>query len=185
MVTMKVAGLSIDEGSKIPLLILRHEESEQMLAIWISTMEAMSISLALGTASPQHPVAHDLLLSVIENLKAELVGVDIVDMQKGTFFAKLTLAVQGRRIQVDARPADAVALAIRAHVPILVAETVLQHAVTGHITPPAPIRNSQDDEDAPEQPQQMAWTAEQSEKLNESDLAELLRVLYPETNNRM
>lgn len=125
MIEMKVFGLALDEESQVPVLILKDQAEKAVLPIWIGAMEAMAISLALNDVKLPRPMTHDLLLRMIEALSAQVVAVHVTSLSEGTYYAEIELEVEGGRRRVDSRPSDAIALALRAKAPILVAEPVL------------------------------------------------------------
>lgn len=135
MIEMKVVGLSLDDATKAPILVLRREAGEELLPIWIGAMEAMAISIALNSVDVPRPLTHDLLLNTLRSLGAQLVAVDVVDLRDGTYFAELDILLNGSRIRVDCRPSDAIALALRADVPIFVSEDVLRRAAEDRLRP--------------------------------------------------
>ena len=181
MVEMKVVGLSLDESTKAPILVLRREESDELLPIWIGAMEAMAISLALNNVDVPRPLTHDLLLHTLHALRAELVAVDLVDLREGTYFAELVLIAGGRQARVDCRPSDGIALALRAGVPILVREDVLRRAAEDRMRP------MQDDSAVLRAPGDttLGMTREQLAEPDEKELSDLLQSLDPETKYRM
>lgn len=181
MVEMKVVGLSLDEATKAPILVLKRESSEEVLPIWIGAMEAMAISLALNNVDVPRPLTHDLLLSTLEVLRAELVGVDLVDLREGTYFAELVIIAGGRQARVDCRPSDAIALALRASVPILVREEVLQRAAEDKMRP------MQGGETAhkPVADSTLVMVRKSGTEPDEQQLSDLLKSLDPETKYRM
>lgn len=128
---MRVFGLALDEDSQVPVLILKDAEDKQVLPIWIGAMEAMAISLAINDVQLPRPMTHDLFLSMVKLLEAEIVGVEIVGLQEGTYYAEILLVSQGGPRRMDARPSDAIALALRAKAPILVSEDVLREVSLG------------------------------------------------------
>lgn len=135
MIEMKVVGLSLDDATKAPILVLRREAGEELLPIWIGAMEAMAISIALNSVDVPRPLTHDLLLNTLRSLGAQLVAVDVVDLRDGTYFAELDVLLNGSRTRVDCRPSDAIALALRADVPIFVSEDVLRRAAEDRLRP--------------------------------------------------
>jgi len=126
MIEMKVFGLALDEESQVPVLILKDMEEKAVLPIWIGAMEAMAISLALNDVKLPRPMTHDLLLRLVEALDAQVVSVNVTSLSEGTYYAEIELNVAGDTRRVDSRPSDAIALALRARAPILVAEPVLE-----------------------------------------------------------
>ena len=110
------------------VVILKEKESDRYLPIWIGPAEADAIAVKLQDVSVPRPLTHDLLGSVIKSLGAGLTHITVNDLQNDTFYAKLGLRVDGKTVEVDSRPSDAIALAVRADVPIYVADEVLEKA---------------------------------------------------------
>ena len=110
------------------VVILKEKDSDRYLPIWIGPAEADAIAVKLQDVSVPRPLTHDLLGSVIKSLGAGLSHVTVSDLQNDTFYAKLGLRVDGKTVEVDSRPSDAIALAVRADVPIYVADEVLEKA---------------------------------------------------------
>ncbi len=125
MIEMKVFGLALDEESQVPVLILKDMDEKAILPIWIGAMEAMAISLALNEVKLPRPMTHDLLLRMIESLDAHVVAINVTSLTDGTYYADIEVEVEGGIRRIDSRPSDAIALALRAKAPILVAESVL------------------------------------------------------------
>ena len=120
-----VAGVTIDPVTKSPIVILREPESGNVVPIWIGLLEANAIALALeGTELPR-PMTHDLMKSILHATGTRLLSVEIADIRENTYFALLQLEGNGESVRVDARPSDAIALALRCGARILVSETVL------------------------------------------------------------
>ena len=130
MIEMKVFGLALDEESQVPVLILKDMEEKAVLPIWIGAMEAMAISLALNDVVLPRPMTHDLLLSMIHKLDAQVVAVHVTELSEGTYYADIEVEVEGGIRRIDSRPSDAIALALRAKAPILVAEPVLDQVAS-------------------------------------------------------
>lgn len=120
-----VAGVTVDPVTKSPIVILREPESGNVLPIWIGLLEANAIALALeGTELPR-PMTHDLMKSILHATGTRLLSVEIADIRENTYFALLYIEGNGESVRVDARPSDAIALALRCGARILVSETVL------------------------------------------------------------
>ncbi len=134
MVEMTIFGLAVDEKAQSPVLILKDESQDLALPIWIGPVEAMAISLAINGVDTPRPMTHDLVIREAEALGASVHSVEIISLSKGTFYAELVLlrSTGGKDsfTRVDCRPSDAVAVAARAGVRILVAEAVLAEAGT-------------------------------------------------------
>jgi len=122
---MNVKGLMIDPVSNMPIIILKDASGDQVLPIWVGIFEANAIAMQLEKVVSPRPMTHDLLRNVIEGLKAQIDRVVITDLRENTFFALIHLDRSGERMAIDARPSDAMALALRADVPIFVEQNVL------------------------------------------------------------
>lgn len=125
MVEMKVSGVILDSQSRHPIVMLRDMEERRALLIWIGEPEANSILMALEGIKPPRPLTHDLLQSVLTQLAAPLQRVVITEMRDQTFFAELECERDGNPLKIDARPSDAIALALRAGASIFVANDVM------------------------------------------------------------
>jgi hypothetical protein len=123
---MKIFGLALDEKSQVPLLILKDHEEKQVLPIWIGAMEAMSISISLNKVEISRPLTHDLMLQTLGTLGASISKVVVIDLQEGTYYAEIHLEQDEQTFLIDSRPSDAIALAVRANVPIYANESLLE-----------------------------------------------------------
>ena len=131
MLTMRVLGLTLDETSHVPILLLQEEAGQELLPIWIGPLEAMAISVVLGSVPRERPLTHDLFINVLHGLKVRLSGVELVDLREGAYYAELVLLLEnGATCRLDCRPSDAVALALRAEAPIRASKALLQRATT-------------------------------------------------------
>ena len=120
-----VAGVTVDPVTKSPIVVLREPESGNVVPIWIGLLEANAIALALeGTELPR-PMTHDLMKSILDATGTRLRSVEIADIRENTYFALLHLEGNGGSVRLDARPSDAIALALRCGARILVSEAVL------------------------------------------------------------
>lgn len=124
-VPMTVAGLSIDNTTRTPVLILREEGGDTVLPIYIGLMEASAIAAHLEGVHLTRPMTHDLLKSVLISLGGKLVRVEVTDLRDNTFFASLFVQQGDRTVEIDSRPSDAIALALRTGAQIHVARHVL------------------------------------------------------------
>jgi bifunctional DNase/RNase len=122
---MKIKGLMIDPVSNMPIIILKNSDGDSVLPIWVGIFEANAIAMELETIVSPRPMTHDLLKNVIESLKARIQRVVITDLRDNTFFATIHLDRNGENLQIDSRPSDAMALALRASAPIFVEQEVL------------------------------------------------------------
>ena len=113
------------DGSQFIVLLKAKDEDESIVAIWIGALEAMSIVAGRGGEFPR-PMSHDLMLSMLEMLDAEVVRVEVTDIADGTFYARLIVENRGVEFEIDARPSDALALAVRVDAPLYIAEKVIE-----------------------------------------------------------
>jgi len=128
MVEMTVDSVRINLATQQRVVILEATKQERYLFIWIAQPEAYAIAVELqGTTSPR-PLTHDLLKNVIAELGAEIVSIVISDLIDDIYYARLVLDVAGRHVEIDSRPSDAIALAVRAKTQIYVEESVLERA---------------------------------------------------------
>jgi uncharacterized protein len=128
LIEMFVKGLILDPITNMPIIILRDEEGQRTLPIWVGPVEANAIALQIENVAPPRPMTHDLLLQVLVDLGATLTRVVIAGLQEGTFFAHLQLEHGGQVSYVDSRPSDALALSLRTKAPIFVDASVLDGA---------------------------------------------------------
>ncbi len=125
-IEMVVGGLTIDPLTNSPVLILRDLQGNRTLPIWIGVLEATSIATVLEKIDVGRPMTHDLLKTIVHHLDATITRVEICDLRDNTYYAYLHLDRHGRDIQIDSRPSDAIAIALRTGAPIFVAEEVLE-----------------------------------------------------------
>jgi len=122
---MVIYGVSFDMVGKQPIVLLKTVEGNKFLPIWIGHPEAASILMKLQGASTPRPMTHDLLCEVLGELDVKCTQVAVTELRENTFFAQITLSVNGREMEIDSRPSDAIALAVRAGAPIFAAEEVI------------------------------------------------------------
>ena len=128
MVEMTVESVRINLATNQRVVILKDAQGERYLFIWIATAEAYSIAMELQGTAAVRPLTHDLLKAVIAELGGKIISVIVNDLADDIFYARLVLDADGRHVEVDSRPSDAIALAVRAKVPIYVTERVLDAA---------------------------------------------------------
>ena len=122
---MVIYGVSFDIVGKQPIVLLKTADGNKFLPIWIGHPEAAAILMKLQGASTPRPMTHDLITDVIGELDAQCTRVAVTELRDNTFFASITLAVNGREMEIDSRPSDALALAVRSGAPIYAAEEVI------------------------------------------------------------
>jgi len=125
MIEMEVEGITLDSKSNMPIVILKSKNKKMTLPIWIGFFEASAIALELQEVTTPRPLTHDLLRTVIRKLNAEVVGIRIDDLKNNTFYAKIMVKNKEEEINIDSRPSDAIALALRTNSPIFVAEHII------------------------------------------------------------
>jgi bifunctional DNase/RNase len=123
-VAVRVAGLVLDEAADSPVVILEEVEGERRLPIWIGLPEAQSIAAGLDGEEPLRPNSHDLSKRLIEGLEGKLQRVVVTSLRDGVYFARIDLARDGRTVPIDARPSDAIAIALRLAAPLFVEESL-------------------------------------------------------------
>jgi len=128
LVEMQVTGLTIDPVNNTPIVILREREGSRVLPIWVGAIEASAIAFELEQVKLTRPMTHDLLRAAVEALGGQVERVAIVNLTESTFFATVYVVRDGATIELDARPSDAVALALRAKAPIFCAAKILEEA---------------------------------------------------------
>ncbi len=134
-IEMTIKGLVIDPITNMPIVILRDQEGQKVLPIWVGIFEANAIALQIENVATPRPMTHDLLRNVISDLNAAVDKIVVSDLQDNTFYALIHLRVNGEEIAVDARPSDAIALALRVKAPIFVEDTVIDNAKTIDFAP--------------------------------------------------
>jgi len=130
LVAMTIKGLMLDPVSNSPIVVLKDDAEKFFLPIWVGIFEANAIALQLENVSTPRPMTHDLLRNMIAELDARVTRVVINDLRDSTFFAQIRVIIGERTLELDARPSDAIALALRADAPIFVAQSVLEQAQT-------------------------------------------------------
>jgi bifunctional DNase/RNase len=129
-IEMTIKGLMVDPITNTPIVILRDKDGQRVLPIWVGIFEANAIALQIENVSTPRPMTHDLLRNIIHDLKATVEKIVVCDLQENTFYALIHLVVNGEPLAIDARPSDAIALALRTRAPIFVEESVIDNAKT-------------------------------------------------------
>ena len=128
MQQMAVYGVSFDLVGKQPIVLLKTVDGNRFLPIWIGHPEAAAILMKLQNASTPRPMTHDLVTDILSQLDAQVVRVAVTELRENTFFAQVTIQQDGSEIEIDSRPSDAIALAVRAEAPIFVADEVIEES---------------------------------------------------------
>jgi len=128
MIEMLIDSIRVSLMNYQRVVILKEKESDRYLPIWIGPAEADAIAVKLQDVTVPRPLTHDLLRSVIDALGATISSIVVSELKNDTFYAKIVLSVDGGKMEVDSRPSDALALAVRANAPIFAEEIVLEKA---------------------------------------------------------
>jgi bifunctional DNase/RNase len=135
-IEVRIRGLMMDPATSMPIIVLKDIASDTVMPIWVGIFEANAIALEIEKVAPPRPMTHDLTENLIHNLNARLERVVISELRDDTFFAVLWLRQGNEPLTMDARPSDALALALRADCPIYVTEEVMQAAKLNTTGPP-------------------------------------------------
>ena len=127
-IEMSIKGLMIDPITNMPIIILRDQEGQRVLPIWVGVFEANAIALQIENVQTPRPMTHDLLKNIITDLHAHVQRIVVCALKENTFYATIHITVGDQALAVDARPSDAIALALRTQSPIFVEEAVIQNA---------------------------------------------------------
>ncbi len=134
MVRMTVRGIALDPITNMPIIILKDTEEKKALPIWVGIFEANAIALELEKVSTPRPMTHDLIKNILEGLGISVRQVVVNDLKDNTFFAVIELNDNGNVVNIDSRPSDAIALALRVNAPIFVSEKVVAQAKSTEVT---------------------------------------------------
>lgn len=126
MIKMKISGLTIDPFTNMPIVIMKDEADKIALPIWIGLIEASSIATEIEKIELSRPMTHDLIKSMLRELGAKVLHVEINDLMDNTFFASITIAGQDKEFRLDCRPSDAIAIALRTKADIFVDRKVIE-----------------------------------------------------------
>jgi uncharacterized protein len=133
-IEMTIKGLMIDPITNMPIVILRDADSQHVLPIWVGVFEANAIALQIENVQTPRPMTHDLLKNMIDDLDAKVDRIVVSELRENTFYAIIHVSSGLQNLRVDARPSDAIALALRTRSPIFVEEAVIENA---RVTEPA------------------------------------------------
>ncbi len=128
MIEVNIDSIRVSLMSQYRVVILKDNNSDRYLPIWIGPCEADAITIELQEMPPQRPLTHDLLKSMIRELGGQVVHILISDLRSDVYYARIVIDVGGKQIEVDSRPSDAIALAVRAKAPIFVSDVVMERA---------------------------------------------------------
>jgi len=125
---MTLYGVSFEPIGKQPIVLLKTADDDKFLPIWIGHPEAAAILMKLQGATPPRPMTHDLLTDVVSELQGEVVKVTVTEMRENTYYARITIVQNGREVEVDSRPSDAIALAVRCDAQIFATDDVIEES---------------------------------------------------------
>ena len=132
---MVIKGLMVDPVTNMPIVVLRDKEGERVLPIWVGIFEANAIALQIENVATPRPMTHDLLRNIIRDMNGTVEKVVVSDLKDTTFYALIYLQMGGEVVAIDARPSDAIALALRTQAPIFVEDHVIDNAKTVDFKP--------------------------------------------------
>jgi uncharacterized protein len=125
---MTLYGVSFEPIGKQPIVLLKTADDDKFLPIWIGHAEAAAILMRLQGATPPRPMTHDLLTDVVSELQGEVVKVTVTEMRENTYYARITIVQNGRELEIDSRPSDAIALAVRCDAQIFATDDVIEES---------------------------------------------------------
>ena len=125
---MTLYGVSFEPVGKQPIVLLKTTDEDRFLPIWIGHPEAAAILMKLQGAAPPRPMTHDLLADVIGELQGEIVRVTVTELRENTYYAQITIVQDGREVEIDSRPSDAIALAVRCDAQIFASDEVVEES---------------------------------------------------------
>jgi uncharacterized protein len=128
MQEMVIYGVSFDMVGKQPIVLLKTADGNKFLPIWIGHPEAAAILMKLQGASTPRPMTHDLVTEMLGQLDARVIRIAVTELRENTFYAMITVSIDGSEIEIDSRPSDAIALAVRADAPIYAADSVIEES---------------------------------------------------------
>ena len=128
LVKMNVKGLTVDPMTNVPIVILSDDENQKALPIWIGIFEASAILSQIENINTARPMTHDLIKNIINQIGSEVVNITVTELKDNTYYATIELMVDDKKLLIDSRPSDAIAIALRVGAPILVDEEVIEKA---------------------------------------------------------
>ena len=125
---MTLYGVSFEPVGKQPIVLLKTADDDKFLPIWIGHPEAAAILMKLQGASTPRPMTHDLVTDMLDQLDAQVIRITVTELKESTFYASITVQQNGSEVEIDSRPSDAIALAVRADAPIFAADDVIEES---------------------------------------------------------
>jgi bifunctional DNase/RNase len=128
LVEVRVRGVTVDPQAGSPIVLLEELRGERLMPIWVGMFEARAIAMEMEKVMPPRPMTHDLMKNILDGVKAQVSNIVITELKDNTFYARIALNTGGAGVQLDARPSDAIALALRVKAPIFVAKAVFDNS---------------------------------------------------------
>ena len=128
MIELNLVGVRVELPSNQPIVLLKEDEGERYLPIWIGAAEAAAIAFALQGVVTPRPMTHDLMKNLLDEVGAQVQRIEITELREGTYFSNINMRMNGNAYEISARPSDAIALAVRVEAPIFADEEVLTDA---------------------------------------------------------
>jgi bifunctional DNase/RNase len=147
MVEVELLSLAIDEKNQYPVVILQTLDGSRRLPIWIGPPEASAIAMEVAGKKFQRPLTHDLLVSVLKGLQAQVRRVEICDLKDNTFYARITIEAGGQILSIDARPSDSIAVALKTKAKIFASEELLTDELDRLIQTEGPTKKPEPSEE--------------------------------------
>ncbi len=170
MIEVKIDSIRVSLMSQHRVVVLKDTDSDRYLPIWIGPFEADAITLQLQGVQVARPLTHDLLKSLIDEMGAKISHIVVTELKNDTFFANIVMDINGKSIEIDSRPSDAIALAVRVNVPLFVAEAVMEEA---SIVPESDLDELEVDSGAPVSAEEQEGLAAFRDFIDELDLDDL------------
>ncbi len=141
LIRVEVSAVALDRDRGAPIVFLREKEGNRVLPIWIGPFEAVSIALELEGVKLQRPITHDLMKLILDGLDTRVLRVEINELKNNTYYARIYLQKDDHILEVDARPSDSIALALRTNAPIYIKEEVMKKGVTFEFSDESELKN--------------------------------------------
>ncbi|RME98004.1 MAG: bifunctional nuclease family protein [Chloroflexi bacterium] len=170
MIEVKIDSIRVSLMSQHRVVVLKETDSDRYLPIWIGPFEADAITLQLQGVQVARPLTHDLLKSVIDQMGAKISHVIVTELKNETFYANIVMDINGKSVEIDARPSDAIALAVRVNAPLFVAEPVMAEA---SIVPETGLDELESDDSGPISAEEEQQLSAFRDFINELDIDDL------------
>jgi len=129
---VSIAGMTMDPASNTPIIILKPEDDDRAIPIWIGLLEATSIASVLQNIKLDRPMTHDLFKNLLDRLQIDVNKIEVCDLKENTFYAKIHFTSDGESFSMDSRPSDAIAIALRFNAPIYIDDKVIEKSQQGY-----------------------------------------------------